>query len=72
MGCYDSIMFKCPNCGEDLEAQSKSGECVMATYGLNDVPPDVASDANRHAPFFCKCGASWNFRVQTILTLVRE
>lgn len=72
MGCYDSIVFKCPACGNEIAAQSKGGACSMMTYGLNDVPADVASDANRHAPYLCKCGASWKFYIQTILTLGRE
>lgn len=57
MGCYDTIIVKCPHCGEDYYgAQSKSGACVLRSYELADAPDNVMEDANRHAPFVCpKC-----------------
>lgn len=62
MGMFDRIMFRC-SCGEEIEAQSKSGGCSLATYGCGEVPEDVAEDANRHAPFVCrKCGRHWELR----------
>lgn len=59
MGMFDSVMFDCPNCGREIEAQSKSGECTLARYSPDDVPLDVAADIDRHAPFKCECGKSW-------------
>lgn len=61
MGVYDTIYFKCPKCGEEINAQSKSGECLLKNYPNTDVPISVAYDANRHAPFKCDCGAVWLF-----------
>ena len=61
MGCFDCITFRCPNCGTEHEAQSKSGACVLDTYNHASVPMNVAYDANRHAPFKCACGSSWYF-----------
>ena len=61
MGLFDTIVFNCPDCGEEIGAQSKGGACLMDTYDSKDVPIDVAQDCNRHAPFDCKCGASWEF-----------
>lgn len=59
MGCYDTINFDCPECGNKMSAQSKGGQCNLADYNCDNVPIDVASDANRHAPFKCdKCGTS--------------
>ena len=56
MGLYDIINVKCPSCGEEYGAQSKSGECTLAEYDLTDAPTEVLRDANRHAPFSCsKC-----------------
>lgn len=63
MGCYEIIIFKCPNCGTELSAQSKSGPCSMGMYEHHSVPMDVAIDANRHAPFTCECGKRWMFVV---------
>lgn len=56
MGVYDTIIVKCPNCGADYNAQSKSGPCEMREYSLAEAPEDVLVDVNRHAPFECECG----------------
>jgi hypothetical protein len=58
---YDSIEFRCPSCGKTIEAQSKSGPCDLVRFPNASVPLSVALDANRHAPFTCKCGESWSF-----------
>jgi hypothetical protein len=63
MGCYETILFKCPACGAQLEAQSKSGPCLLETFQHTSVPIDVAQDANRHAPFECECGKKWMFDI---------
>ena len=56
MGLFDSVMVPCPNCGEEYEAQSKGGKCMLKTYSIDEVPVDVLQDVNRHAPFVCpKC-----------------
>lgn len=42
MGMFDSIYFTCPSCGEEIEDQSKGGDCVLAKYRADAVPIDVA------------------------------
>src|SRR4051812_14981503 len=57
MGCFDSVYFTCPNCGAQIEAQSKGGECQLDTYPPDAVPARVAMDLtiwNR-----CKCGKAY-------------
>lgn len=67
MGMFDSIMVPCPKCGEKTEAQSKSGDCTLAIYELNNAPPDVMGDVNRHAPFTChNCGAVFRVNLQFV------
>lgn len=61
MGMFDSVMVTCPNCYEDSEFQSKSGDCFLEVYTLEDCPEDVLSDVNRHSPHKCSCGI--NFEV---------
>ena len=62
MGCYDTIYFNCADCGEEICAQSKSGDCCLGEYPSREVPVEVAKDANRHSPFECpNCGAYWEF-----------
>jgi len=61
MGLYDTILFNCPNCGAEYGAQSKSGECILGSYERHAVPVEVCYDANRHSPFECDCGKSYEF-----------
>jgi len=66
MGCYDTVLVPCPDCGEEADFQSKSGDCILNTYTLKSAPADVLVDVNRHAPvecFFC----SLHFSVQLTL-----
>ena len=57
MGLYDSVMVKCPKCGEEKnEFQSKSGECLLDVYTLENCPNDVMVNVNRHSPCKCNCG----------------
>ena len=55
MGCYDTVLVRCPVCGDMGYFQSKGGECTMTDYPLENVPPDVLSDVNRHSPHECGC-----------------
>ena len=61
MGMYDSVMVNCPKCGEEHEFQSKSGECLLDVYTLENCPDDVMVNVNRHSP--CKCNCGFNYEV---------
>lgn len=67
MGVYDCIIFNCPNCDNELVAQSKSGMCTLEEHDYKNVPVTVSIDANRHAPFLCECGKMWKFRVIPVI-----
>lgn len=41
MGMFDSVLFKCSNCGTRIEAQSKSGDCVLGRFSIFSAPLDV-------------------------------
>ena len=56
MGMFDSVVVNCPKCGEETEFQSKSGDCFLNVFTLEDCPNDVFSDINRHSPYKCSCG----------------
>lgn len=56
MGMFDSVYVPCPNCGEEKEFQSKSGDCFLNVFTLEDCPDDVFSNINRHSPHKCSCG----------------
>ena len=53
MGCYDTVIVKCPECGEEIDFQSKSGPCLLRVYSFEDCPADVMLDINRHSPVTC-------------------
>lgn len=38
MGVYNSIYVPCPDCGNNIEFQSKSGSCQLSTYSISDCP----------------------------------
>ena len=65
MGMYDSVMVNCPNCKEEHEFQSKSGDCYLGSYTLENVPDDVLLDINRHSPYACSCGTNFAVDIQT-------
>ena len=54
MGMYDSVWVNCPQCNEENEFQSKSGNCHLLTYDLENCPNDIIKDINRHAPIICE------------------
>jgi hypothetical protein len=66
MGCYDSVLVPCPNCGEESEFQSKSGDCLCRFYKLDNCPADVIFDINRHSPNICeKCNTNYYVEFET-------
>ena len=65
MGVYDSVLVKCQKCNEELEFQSKSGECSLRVYDLENCPNDVLQDVNRHSPMRCYCGVVYKVDIAT-------
>lgn len=62
MGCYDTVLLRCPKCNAEYDAQSKSGPCELNYYeSVSYAPTDVMLDINRHAPFHCDCGAIFEY-----------
>ena len=62
---YDTIWVKCPKCGEENGFQTKSGDCILGDYTLENCPDDVMVDANRHSPNTCDCGTIFQVDIQT-------
>jgi len=65
MGMFDSLIIKCRQCGEDVEFQSKAGECRLEQYNLSDVPADIAGSLDGRSQECLKCG-----RINTVRTKV--
>ena len=62
MGMFDSVFVTCPQCGEEVEFQSKGGPCEMQSIrDLSNVPIDIASRLGRAE--WCDCGNVVNISV---------
>ena len=45
MGCFDSVLVKCPQCQEVQEFQSKAGDCILKYYTEKDkIPVEIVED----------------------------
>lgn len=78
MGMFDSVIARCPKCGEKVEFQSKAGMCLLKEYNMNSVPPEIAQDLDGDAQP-CQCGETLKLaiarpieRVQMILDVPGE
>ena len=72
MGVYDEIRWECPGCKADNLAQSKSGDCVLAVYPMDDVPLCVAMDANRHSLRCHNCHCAYQFSHKVAMRIVKR
>jgi hypothetical protein len=44
MGMFDYVIVRCPNCGADVEFQSKAGGCNLHRIPLSEAPIRVKAD----------------------------
>lgn len=44
VGTFDTILFKCPNCGANIPHQTKGGVCRLEEYDYRAIPMPAASD----------------------------
>ena len=61
---YDSVWVKCPKCETENEFQTKSGECFLENYTLENCPDDALANVNRHSPCHCDCGAFYEVDIK--------
>ena len=62
---FDSVWVRCPICQDESEFQSKSGDCLLYNYTLENCPDDVLANVNRHAPNTCEnCGAKFKVDIE--------
>jgi len=60
MGCYNSVMFKCLECGFEIEVQSKHGTCNMTSYyNPNEAPLEDMIGINGKSVKCAKCGREY-------------
>lgn len=68
MGCFDSVYVKCPGCGEEIEFQSKAGDCLLQTFYEDDVPTKLAVDIDGDTDQCPKCGMAVKIVAEVIKT----
>ncbi len=71
MGCFDSVLCKCPNCSEEIEFQSKAGKCDMSTFFARSVPIEIAVDIENDIGYCENCGKSYQIISPHLPTEVR-
>lgn len=65
MSLYDTVIVNCPNCNEECEFQTKSGDCLLEVFTLENCPEGVLQNINRHSPYICDCGISFEVDIKT-------
>lgn len=65
MGMFDRVWSKCPNCGNNIEFQSKAGDCSLHDYNLDTVPATVLGDLDGEIEICTNCDASVRISVHT-------
>lgn len=55
MGCFDSVIARCPSCNAEVEFQTKVGECVLKRYRVDSVPALIAASVAGDVTT-CICG----------------
>lgn len=48
MGMYNTVTFRCPVCGANIEEQTKSGGCTLSNFRQEVVPIDEVSGLSAH------------------------
>lgn len=57
MGMFDYVIITCAECGNQIEEQSKAGQCFLNSYKLEDAPLSILEDMEYKSPIRCeKCG----------------
>ena len=70
MGMFDTVMIKCPHCGDELEFQTKSGECVLSYFTQEAIPPEIARDLNGISDECYHCGEKIKLEVISPIEMV--
>ena len=65
MGMFDSVYVQCPHCEEEVEIQTKHGECILGQYYLYNAPADVliGVEGRHHCD---ECGMPFSVKTQIV------
>ncbi len=59
MGMFDTVIFRCPKCGGQIEEQSKAGECLLKDYNQKEVPVIIAISIEGNMVYCNDCDKSF-------------
>lgn len=65
MGMFDTVIFNCPNCGGEVDTQSKAGERLLRKYLSNVVPLEIACDISGSQVKCYHCNSQYIIRFET-------
>jgi hypothetical protein len=67
MGCYNEIIFKCPNCNSFIEEQSKGGDCSLSTYAASEAPLADIAYLEDNKVFCSSCKKRFIVKIKSII-----
>ena len=56
MGMFDKVIAVCIYCKDNVEFQSKAGDCELKEYYISSVPPEIAKSLNGQSTRCKSCG----------------
>lgn len=69
MGMYDRVFIPCIECGRRVEFQSKAGDCLLNSYTIKDIPPEIAGDLDGEK-VVCECGTIISIETQFTINVI--
>lgn len=72
MGMYDSVITACPDCGDEVEFQSKAGSCIGARYSLSRVPASIAEDIHDDSVVCRGCHRTVTIKIPSMIPSLIE
>lgn len=63
MGMFDTVRARCPECGGEIEEQSKAGPCQLKDYNLYNAPAAVLVDLSEQELWCVHCDSRLKLRV---------
>lgn len=70
MGMFDTVHFNCPNCGHDIEQQTKAGDRELKHFNQYEVPINIALRFNGTVIYCENCGGVYKLKMAELPSTV--
>ena len=67
---YDTVIIRCPHCNESIEEQTKSGDCICATYTINTAPDEVLAGISGYDIICSECDGWFRLKANIVMTTI--